>query len=252
MREGAKKRLAGAVVMIAVAVIFVPMLFEDESPTPPYVQGPLPPAPGFQDSLSFAEPYRVAGAPPMPAEADGLTGEEAQLTPPEPMQDFGPVDGALMDDGSDMMAFDPIQEPASPTVVPSRTPPAAPPPAPRTTQAPTPKPAQPSKPAQQPAQPPASKPESRVSLPEPPKSRADGLPSWVVQVSSLGSPEAAGKLADKLKQAGFSSFVEQAVVNGKTYYRVRVGPDIDRTNAERTAEMLRKQQKLDTLIQRYQ
>lgn len=74
----------------------------------------------------------------------------------------------------------------------------------------------------------------------------------MVQVSSLGSPEAAGKLADKLKQAGYSAFVERAEVGGKTYYRVRVGPDIDRANAERTAEMLRKQQKLDTLIQRYQ
>jgi DedD protein len=246
MREGAKKRLAGAVVMIAVAVIFVPMLFEDEPLAPPYVQGPLPPEPGFQDPVSFEAPYTVAGTPPMPADISGLTDEEAQLTPPEPMQDFGSVGESFMEDGPDAIAFDPIQEPASPTVAPPRTPPAAPPPAPRTTQAPTPKP------TQQTAQPPAPKPESRVSLPEPPRSRADGLPSWVVQVSSLGSPEAAGKLADKLKQAGFSSFVEQAVVNGKTYYRVRVGPDIDRTNAERTAEMLRKQQKLDTLIQRYQ
>lgn len=250
MREGAKKRLVGAVVMIAVAVIFVPMLFEDESPAPPYVQGPLPPEPGFQDPLSSDAPYTATGTPPMPAEAGGLTDEEAQLTPPEPMQDFGRVDEAFTEDGQDSIAFDPIQEPVSPTVAPPRTPSSAPSPAPRATQAPTPKPTQPPKSAQQPS--PAPKPESRASLPEPPKSRADGLPSWVVQVSSLGSSEAAGKLADKLKQAGFSSFVEQAVVNGKTYYRVRVGPDIDRTNAERTAEMLRKQQKLDTLIQRYQ
>jgi len=248
MQEGAKKRLAGAVVMITVTVVFVPMLFEDESPAPPYVQGPLPPEPAFQDPLSLDAPYAAPGMPPMSAEAGGLTDEEAQLTPPEPMRDFGRIDETFAEDGPDVIAFDPVSEPAPPTVPQPRTPPSAPPPASRMAQAPTPKPAQPPKPAQQPA----PKPESRVALPEPPKSRADGLPSWVVQVSSLGSPEAAGKLANKLKQSGFSAFVEQAVVNGKTYYRVRVGPDIDRTNAERTAEMLRKQQKLDTLIQRYQ
>lgn len=252
MREGAKKRLAGAVVMVTLVVIFVPMLFEDESLGPSYVQGPLPPEPDFRGPLSFDAPYTVAGTSPISADVGGLTDEEAQLTPPEPMQDFGRVDNEVAEDGSDVISFDPIQEPASPTVVSPRTPAMAPPPAPRTAQTPTPKPTQPQKPAQQSAQPPVPKPESTVSLPEPPKSRADGLPSWVVQVSSLGSPEAAGRLADKLKQAGFSAFVEQAVVNGKTYYRVRVGPDIDRANAERTADMLRKQQKLDTLIQRYQ
>lgn len=82
MQEGAKKRLAGAVVMITVTVVFVPMLFEDESPAPPYVQGPLPPEPVFQDPLSLDAPYAVPGTPPMPAEAGGLTDEEAQLTPP--------------------------------------------------------------------------------------------------------------------------------------------------------------------------
>ncbi|WP_246237560.1 SPOR domain-containing protein [Caldichromatium japonicum] len=58
-------------------------------------------------------------------------------------------------------------------------------------------------------------------------------------------------MADRLKQSGFSAFVEQAEVSGKTYYRVRVGPDSDRAAAERTAAQLREQHKLDTLIQRY-
>lgn len=249
MREGAKKRLAGAVVMVTLAVIFVPMLFEDESLAPPYVQGPLPSEPGFQDPFVPGAP---GTPPPMPADAGGLTAEEALLTPPEPMQGFETVGTVSFEDDSEEFAFEPIQEPASPTVTPPReTRPATQPPTPRTqTQAP--KPTQPPRTAQQPAQVPPPKPEAPVSLPEPPRSRADGLPSWVVQVSSLGSPEAAGKLADRLKQAGFSAFVERAEVGGKIYYRVRVGPDIDRANAERTAEMLRKQQKLDTLIQRYQ
>ena len=48
-----------------------------------------------------------------------------------------------------------------------------------------------------------------------------------------------------------SAFVEQAEVRGKLFYRVRVGPEVDRAGAERTAARLRDQQKLDTLIQNY-
>jgi DedD protein len=55
----------------------------------------------------------------------------------------------------------------------------------------------------------------------------------------------------KLRKAGFSAFVEQAEVRGKLFYRVRVGPEVDRAGAERTAARLRDQQKLDTLIQNY-
>jgi DedD protein len=58
-------------------------------------------------------------------------------------------------------------------------------------------------------------------------------------------------MQDKLRKAGYSAFVEQAEVRGKLFYRVRVGPEVDRANAERTAARLREQQKLDTLIQNY-
>ncbi|MTW21115.1 SPOR domain-containing protein [Allochromatium palmeri] len=250
MREGAKKRLAGAVVMVALVVIFVPMLFEDESLAPPYVQGPLPAEPNFQDPFAFDASYRAAETLTALDGAQGLTDEEARLTPPTPMQGFDRVDEVPFEEASAAIVFDPVQDSASPSTAPTPPPATRPaqPPAPRA-QAQTPKPPQPPRP--EPAQVPPAKPET-VALPDPPKSRSDGLPSWIVQVSSLGSPEAAGKLANTLKQAGFSAFVERAVVNGKTYYRVRVGPDIDRANAERTAAMLRKQQKLDTLIQRYQ
>jgi DedD protein len=40
-------------------------------------------------------------------------------------------------------------------------------------------------------------------------------------------------------------------VRGKLFYRVRVGPEVDRGGAERTAARLRDQHKLDTLIQNY-
>ncbi|HSQ06084.1 MAG TPA: hypothetical protein VLM84_00065, partial [Chromatiaceae bacterium] len=52
MREGAKQRLVGAVVVVALAVIFVPMLFEQESlDLAPPVQQAIPEAPRFDPDL---------------------------------------------------------------------------------------------------------------------------------------------------------------------------------------------------------
>jgi DedD protein len=77
------------------------------------------------------------------------------------------------------------------------------------------------------------------------------MPSWVIQVASLGTPESAGELESRLRDGGFSAFVEKAEINGKLYYRVRVGPEADRASAERTASQLRDRHRLDTLIQSY-
>ncbi len=254
MREGAQKRLAGAVVLVTLAVIFVPMLFEDRSPAPPPLPTQLPPSPEFTPPQTV-RPYVLN-------QGDGpaFSGEEGDLRPIEEVQAVSasglePVSPALLE---------PLQEPVPPsqqpaTAAPRPTAQAAPQrpavsPATKPTAQPAPAkpvPAPSAKSGSAPVAKPEAKQESTVALPEPPKSRASGMPAWVIQVSSVNSPEAAGKLADKLKQSGFSAFVERAEVGGKTYYRVRVGPDSDRNNAERTAAQLREQHRLDTLIQRY-
>lgn len=77
------------------------------------------------------------------------------------------------------------------------------------------------------------------------------MPSWVIQVASVATREGAGELESKLRAGGFSAFVEKAEVNGKIYYRVRVGPEVDRARAEQTAASLRTRFKLDTLIKNY-
>jgi len=77
------------------------------------------------------------------------------------------------------------------------------------------------------------------------------MPSWIVQVASVNTPEAGAELEKKLKGAGFSAFVEKAQVNGKTFYRVRVGPETDRAHADRTAERLRERFKFNTLVKTY-
>ncbi|EXJ14685.1 SPOR domain-containing protein [Imhoffiella purpurea] len=225
MREGAKRRLAGAVVIVALAVIFVPMLFEEDSLAPSVDRTTIPDEPDLGD--------RFGVAPPLPLlPEDGQMPDEALTVDLAPSEQGGtdPTAG-----GSGQLA-EGTPEPVRPKPQPEP---------PRTTQS-SPKPA--------PAVRSASSPQTQkpaAPIAPPPRGPSDGMPSWVVQVASLGAVETAQGLAGKLKKSGFSAFVERAEVRGKTYYRVRVGPELDRANAERTAAMLRQQEKLDTLIQRY-
>jgi DedD protein len=80
--------------------------------------------------------------------------------------------------------------------------------------------------------------------------RDDGMPSYVTQVASLGTAASAQELAAKLQDEGYSAFVESAEVGGRTYFRVRVGPEADRSSAEKTAAKLRRTYK-DPFVQRY-
>lgn len=216
MREGAKQRLIGATVIVALVVIFVPMLFEprpSEAPgAPGHEQLSIPEAPRFEPDLKSEvflgpEDSGVGGFEP------GRATESRPLALPPPT-DLDPASVAGIGDES----LDADERESIPEPVPfSRSaPPAAP-----------------------------------VHEAAPPRRAPDGMPTWVVQVASLGNAQAAGDLESRLRAAGFSAFVEQAEVRGKLYYRVRVGPELDRAKAERTAARLREQQKVETLIQSY-
>lgn len=219
MREGAKQRLLGAVVIVALAVIFVPMLFEDAPPDsaePDQLELAVPEAPPFEPDLKGEvflgpEDSGVGGL-------EGVGGTESRPLSLPPAGDLDPASAAeVSEEGLDDNVAGVTREPGAPSV----------------------------------ASPVSRSSTSTVLEPTPPRGPRDGMPSWVVQVASLGSPEAAQAMQDKLRKAGYSAFVEQAEVRGKLFYRVRVGPEVDRANAERTAARLRQQQKLDTLIQNY-
>lgn len=62
---------------------------------------------------------------------------------------------------------------------------------------------------------------------------------WIVQVASLANPAGAGRLVEELKKQGFSAFVTQSQVEGKTYHRVRVGPLANRVAADAMVESLK-------------
>lgn len=215
MQEGAKKRLVGAVVVVVLAVIFVPLLFPDpdsqEVEVGAKVLNRIPDEPPFEPQFN-SETFLT------PDEA--ILGEiqDEPLTDPAPVNGPGslgtPAGASEEDDRGYEIAFDEPAAPVSDSV--AEAAPAVPAP----------------------------------SAP-PPLAPDDGMPSWVVQVASLGSAESAEEMAQQLRGQGYSAFVEPARVSGRLFYRVRVGPELDRANADRIARRLADQFRDRPFVSRY-
>ena len=90
-------------------------------------------------------------------------------------------------------------------------------------------------PAKQPAAGPAAAPAAGPSAVPVAGSAAGG---WVVQVASLANAASAQRLVDELKAKGFSAFVTQSQVEGKSYHRVRLAPVSTRAEADAMVDSL--------------
>jgi DedD protein len=198
MHDQLKKRLVGGAVLVALAVIFLPMLLEEESPLDEgFSEQPIPPSDLGQQGFR-------SQTLPLPG------GDGGNLPPVEPLIEPPPV-------------FIPPRQPevAEPSVKPLVEPegitPIKPVSQPKPVQRPQPKP------VEKVAAKPAAKPKP-VSKPR--KASPDG--NWVVQVASVTNQVRAEQLAVKLRAKDYPAFVESADVDGRTWYRVRVGPQKDR------------------------
>lgn len=66
----------------------------------------------------------------------------------------------------------------------------------------------------------------------------EGLTAWVIQVGSFSSRDNAEKLVQQIRDLKYAAFMEQADVDGKTVYRVKVGPEVDRKLADKMLSSL--------------
>ena len=172
MDEGLKRRLIGAAVLASLAVIFVPMLFEEPPSRPP----PLPPLPSKPPVIDFA--------------SEMLREEVPAVTPLAPQP----------------IPAEPEQEVASSASTP---------------------------------------------VPESTKPRT-GLTAWVVQVGSFSSRENAEKLVAKLREAKMPTPDPELVdLRGKRYYRVRVGPVVERSEADGMLDQVNAIAGTKARVQRY-
>jgi DedD protein len=207
MQEGAKKRLVGAIVIVSLAVIFVPMLFEEEPVTA------LPPLPAVVPEEPVVDDRFRSESFLTPADS-GIGGFEQE---------------AWVEPGATAVPLEEVTEPVYEA-------PAGEPVADSDEMPPAPAPASPAA--------------ERIPVAPAPMARDDGMPSYVTQVASLGTAASAQELAAKLQDEGYSAFVESAEVGGRTYYRVRVGPEVDRARADQTAAELGRKYK-GPFVQRY-
>ncbi|HBP4147520.1 TPA: SPOR domain-containing protein [Pseudomonas aeruginosa] len=167
LERGLKQRIVGALVLIALAVIFLPMLFtrEDESRQ---VVVEAPPRPQ---------------APAMPSVEVQPT-EVPELQPGE--EDIAPE---IVEEGSPAAAGQPSQ--------PIGGLPAPPPPAQTQAPAASPPPSQPQPPAAPPSPPPVEKRLDANNLPQ----------SWSVQLASLSNRARAEELQKTLRSQGYNAYI---------------------------------------------
>ncbi|MCG5500407.1 SPOR domain-containing protein [Ectothiorhodospira lacustris] len=175
METPLKQRLVGAAVLVALAVIFLPMLLDGA---------------GREARLSLSEPVPPEPLFERPVPAPIQERRPATMAPPSPVD-------------SPVPSTPPPQVRPQARSVPEASPP---PPPPAESRSPTP-----------------------VRSPDPNTPVAGG---WVVQVGSFGQETNARGEADRLRQAGFPAFVERTSADGRVFYRVKVGPELERHAAQ--------------------
>ena len=171
MTEELKKRLIGAAVLLSLAVIFIPMLIEEDRPV--------------DQRIYFSNIPKAPEAPPM-----------HQFPAPDEIEQrlqdvaFGDDDSSIQpDEGAEVLDLNSPEQQQSVAVKTNQT---------------------------------------------PAKTRV-GLSSWMVQVASFSSQDNANKVVSQLKEAGYDTFLESAQVKNLKVFRVRVGPEISKKNADRIA-----------------
>jgi DedD protein len=202
MEEGAKRRLVGAAVIVALLVIFLPMLVDE---------GEEPPVP---DAALVVPPRPAIEPKPQPAPPAGLTEEEARIEAPAETAELAPPPLYIPPVQDEPAPVD--DEPWSPAPI------IAPQPEPKLPVAEKKTPAPPAQPA--------------APRPEP-----DGPAAWVVQVAALTEQPRAQALERELRGKGLPAFIETVSIDNKTFHRVRVGPESDRKRAEAMAASLKAQ-----------
>jgi DedD protein len=222
MDQGLKERLVGAAVLVAIGVWLIPWVLD--GPDAPLETGAstlqLPaaeePMPMRTQTLRLGDPVdaastQAAEAPPEPAAAPPAA---PAVTPPAPEADEQPA----------AVAAEQRTEPAAETAAAVRE---APPPS-----APTEAKSEVKETA---APPPAAV--AAAPAPKPAQSAPPG--DWLVQLGSFGEEANARRLAQRAGTFGYKAEVASYRSEGRTLYRVRVGPATTRAKADATASALR-------------
>jgi DedD protein len=210
MDQGLKERLVGAAVLVAIGVWLIPWVLD----------GPEEPLETGASTLQLP-----AAEEPMPMRTQTLRlGAEAE-TEPEPEPEIAPPPVVATPVEAPPAAEPSDAAPAEVEVaVASPSPEAAPPPAQPAARAPAPAAA-------------APRPATAAPPPKPaPAVAARG--DWAVQLGSFGEEARARSVVQRAGTFGYKAAVTTVRSNGRTLYRVRVGPYAARAEATAAASAL--------------
>jgi len=251
MDERLKQRAVGGVVIVALLVIFVPMFLDfSEDGQEGAATSVVPPQPQaemqtLEIPLADLQERQVAdGVPPGTESPEQILAEAMDA---EVMGDIRPQAEANPDQVLDPLPPQALSE-MSPT----------PPPPPAAAKAPSPPPAKAPASSTAKAPAPAKAPQKLAAAP-PPKSKiaepkpklagpTTGSKAWAVQVGSFTKRESAEKLRDRLRKSGYRAFVTSAQAAGKTVVRVRVGPELERADADQLRKRIEKDLQLQAKV----
>lgn len=205
MDQRHKQRIIGAVVIVALAVIFLPMLLRGPVERSGLdVPMEIPPRP--EVSISEQPLQNAASQPTLDripthvSDSHPAAGKSPSAQPPQ-----APVSALRKDEDPDFQP--PVEAHPQPEQESEQAPPR----------------------------------ESQPSV-------SPELAAFVVQVGSFRSQDNASGLRNQLRDQGFSAFVEESSAGGEAIYRLRVGPVIERTDAEELMHRLKQDADLDGLV----
>ncbi len=204
MEVRVRERLIGALVLVAIVVLLVPAILKGRAPAP----AEPPPA----------QSRRVE----MPVGNEMLAADDVASLPDPDLTTDLPQSGAPLPTPTPTPTPDPLPPAATLIEAPAKAPTAAP------------KSAAPEDPTAKPA--PKRLPDPAPIRTAPPA----GGTAWAVQLGAFSSRDKADQLVATLKKRGYAAFVLEYRASGKVLYRVRVGPEQDRSRSEATAARLAK------------
>lgn len=216
MNDILKQRLVGALILVALGVVFWPIIFVEPGERRGAEEVNIPPPP--QVDTNPVEPPDMAGLRPS---------REIDKTEPEGEKE--------------LLTLSPDKPATSTNSAPAKS-------SPEVVSAP--KPAKPEPVAKKP--PPEPEQKTRAEPPVKPKLDADGLPiSWILRVASVSSASRADELRGDLVKMGHKAYVKKVKSGDKTLYRVYVGPKVEKAQLEKIQGGINSKFGVTTMITRY-
>lgn len=214
MNDILKQRLVGALILVALGVVFWPIIFVEPGERPIVEQPRIPPSPEVETTP--IEPPDMAGLRPSREVQAQRDAKAAELKWPVPATPSTPK--------ADAVAGSP---PESATVA-DKTPP---------------------EPAKKPAAPVSR---TRAEPPEKLALDSDGVPvAWILQVASVSSSDKAEELRERLLQVGQKAYVKRVRRGERNLYRVYIGPKFERAALESIQPRIDRDFGVKSMIARY-